>query len=112
MDFNSFLILVPGSQCFIPNGIEIIFDSVVVPVSSIFAFCEKPAELITWIATTSSFARFDTQVLFIYLFIHLLMDAPFDPLFQGKKGLPNATPSQNQSCRAKGCYVTTCAVLR
>eukprot|EP00731_Ephydatia_muelleri_P004715 Em0002g891a len=51
-----------GSQCFIPNGIDIIFDSVVVPVSSIFAFCEKPAELIRWIATTSSFARFDTQV--------------------------------------------------
>eukprot|EP00731_Ephydatia_muelleri_P013887 Em0007g1197a len=50
-----------GSQCFIPNGIDIIFDSVVVPVSSIFAFSEKPAELIRWIATTSSFARFDTQ---------------------------------------------------
>ena len=112
MDFNSFLLLVPGSQCFIPNGIDIIFDSVVIPVSSIFAFCEKPAELIRWIATTSSFARFDTQVLFIYLFIHLLMDDPFDPLFQENKGLPNATPSQNQSCRAKGCYVTTCAVLR
>eukprot|EP00731_Ephydatia_muelleri_P019414 Em0012g239a len=62
VDFHSFLLLVPGSQCFIPNGIDIIFDSVVVPVSSIFAFCEKPAKLIRWIATTSSFARFDTQM--------------------------------------------------
>ena len=109
MDFNSFLLFVADSQCFILHGIDIIFDSAVVPISSISAFCEKPAELIKWIKTTSSFARFDTQV----LFMHLLLDTPFHPLFKKKnKGLSNATPFLNQSCRAKGCYATTCAVFR
>ncbi|KAL5479214.1 hypothetical protein EMCRGX_G022708, partial [Ephydatia muelleri] len=66
VDFNSFLLLVPGSQCFIPNGIDIIFDSVVVPVSSIFAFydtsgnkCKKWNKFECWYLLFGGLSRHD-----------------------------------------------------
>ena len=48
VDFNRFAQIVPDTEAYIPEHVNIIFDMIAIPISSVHAICEKPAEVIKW----------------------------------------------------------------
>eukprot|EP00731_Ephydatia_muelleri_P005116 Em0002g1292a len=57
VDFNRFAQIVPDTEAYIPEHVNIIFDMIAIPISSVHAICEKPAEVIKWDELAHSFIR-------------------------------------------------------
>ena len=62
VDFNRFQQLVSGTESYIPDCVEIIFDMIAVPISAVHGLAEKPTELIKWDEAAHCFIRLSSEV--------------------------------------------------